>query len=171
MASTQDAEQIAEIYKPYVIDTAVSFENTAPDSREISQRIQETLSKFPWLVCEIQNQIIGYAYAGAYRSRCAYGWSVETTVYVRQGHQNKGIGRQLYRQLLSILKEQGVVNVLGGIDLPNEASVGLHESLGFVKVAQFKDVGFKLGKWWDVGYWQLQLQKPKVPASLSAPKF
>jgi L-amino acid N-acyltransferase YncA len=119
-----------------------------------------------WLVCEQDGRMAGYAYAGPYRSRCAYSWSVESTVYVHREFQGKGIGKKLYRQLFEILKGQGVVNVIAGITLPNEASVGLHESLKFEKVAEFKDVGFKLGHWWAVGFWQLQLQKPDRPKDL-----
>lgn len=166
LASRADAEAMLEIYRPYVLDTAISFETTAPTLAEFSGRIEELTEKFPWLVCTESGQIVGYAYAGAYKSRCAYGWSVESTVYVRSGFQGKGIGKELYQKLLKILKDQGAVNVIGGIALPNQASVALHESLGFEKVAQFKDVGFKLGKWWDVGYWQLQLQKPIEPGPL-----
>lgn len=170
-ATIRDAAQIAEIYRPYVVDTAISFETTPPSTAEMAARMEESGEKFPWLVCETDGQVMGYAYAGPYKSRCAYGWSVESTVYVRQGCHGKGIGRDLYTKLLAILKEQGAVNVIGGIALPNAASIGLHESFGFTKVANFKDVGFKLGKWWDVGYWQLQLQKPVEPGPLFNPKY
>lgn len=166
LATPEDAHQMLEIYRPYVLNTAISFETEPPSLQEFQERISENLERLPWLACEIAGQIVGYAYAGTYKSRCAYAWSVETTVYVHQDFHGQGIGKNLYRQILSLLKEQGVVNVIAGIALPNEASIGIHESLGFEKVAQFKDVGFKLGKWWDVGYWQLQLQKPVEPKAL-----
>jgi L-amino acid N-acyltransferase YncA len=124
-----------------------------------------------WLVWEQKNQILGYTYAGPFKSRCAYYWSVESTVYVRQNFQEKGIGKSLYQNLLKRLSHQGAVNIIGGIALPNTSSVALHEGLGFKQVAKFKDVGFKLGRWWDVGYWQLQLQKPAEPSALRAPSL
>jgi phosphinothricin acetyltransferase len=164
-----DAAAIAEIYKPYVLETAISFEIEPPSEAEMSGRIQQNLDHFPWLVWEEQNSILGYAYASQFKSRCAYSWSVESTVYIRQGFHGKGFGKKLYQNLLERLNGQGAVNVIGGIALPNTASVALHQSLGFKQVAQFKDVGFKLGRWWDVGYWQLQLQKPTEPTTLRKP--
>lgn len=120
-------------------------------------------------IYEIDNQIVGYAYASTYRSRCAYEWSVESTVYVEQKYHGKGIGTKLYRSLFPMLKTQGAVNIFAGITLPNIGSIKLHESLGFIPIGVFKDVGFKLNKWWDVGYWQLQLQKPLQPQPLFTP--
>lgn len=169
LASLDDADAIAEIYKPYVLDTAISFETAAPSASEMRDRLKQTLEHFPWLVCEQENSILGYAYAGSFKSRCAYSWSVESTVYVRQDSHKKGIGKLLYQNLLLRLEAQGAVNIIGGIALPNAASVALHESLGFKQVAQFKDVGFKLGRWWDVGYWQLQFEKPTEPIALRQP--
>jgi phosphinothricin acetyltransferase len=162
-ATKEDALVISEIYRPYVLDTAISFELEPPSLAEMRKRIIETSEVFPWLVLEEQGTIQGYAYASPFKSRCAYSWSVESTVYVRSGCHRRGVGKKLYQNLLNQLKIRGAVNVIGGISLPNSASVGLHESLGFKQVAQFKDIGFKLGKWWDVGYWQLQLQKPNEP--------
>lgn len=168
-ANPDDAAAIAEIYAPYVRDTAISFETEVPEAGEMRERIEQTLRKYPWLVYENEaGEILGYAYAGSFRSRCAYSWTVESSVYVRQGSHGHGIGKALYRELLDALKRQGAVNVIGAIGLPNETSVRLHESVGFVKVAHLKDIGFKLGRWWDVGYWELQLQKPKEPAPLLA---
>lgn len=159
-----------DIYRPYVMETPISFETEAPTLEEFQKRVSEKFGKFPWLVCEVQNQVVGYAYAGPFRSRSAYQWSLESSVYVRRGFQCKGIGKALYEKLLDILKEQGVVNVIGGMTIPNEASLRLHEHFGFVKVAQLKDAGYKLGQWWDIGYWQLQLRKPDSPKPLSAPQ-
>jgi phosphinothricin acetyltransferase len=165
-ASSADAKAIAEIYRPYVEETAISFEAVPPSAEEFKARIEDTLQKFPWLVYESGGEILGYAYAGAHRTRCAYEWSVECTVYVKKDAHGRGIGKELYQALFKILKDQGAVNIIAGISLPNAASVGLHESLGFQKVANFKDVGFKLGQWWDVGYWQLQIQRPVQPTPL-----
>jgi len=168
-ATLEDAPRLLEIYAPYVQDTPISFETEVPSLAEFEGRMRETLPKYPWLIYEADGKICGYAYAGSYRSRCAYGWSVESTVYVDSKFHKKGIGKALYQKLLDLLREQGAVNVIGGITIPNDGSVGLHESLGFAKVAQFKDVGFKLGKWWDVGFWQIQLQKPTEPGCLKKP--
>lgn len=169
LAIPDDAAAIAEIYRPYVLETAISFETDAPSAAQMNERIHQTLCKYPWFVFEEAGEILGYAYAGSFRSRCAYSWTVESSVYVRQGLHGKGIGKQLYQTLLEALKRQGAVNVIGAIGLPNESSVRLHESVGFVKVAHLKDIGFKLGRWWDVGYWELQLQKPLAPAPFQAP--
>lgn len=166
LAKLTDASQMLELYRPYVLDTAISFELEPPSLQEFKKRISENLGNFPWVVCEIDEQVVGYAYSGAYKSRCAYAWSVESTIYVNRNFHGKGIGKDLYRHLFALLKDQGVVNVIAGIALPNDASIIIHESLGFAKVAQFKDVGFKLNRWWDVGYWQLQLQKPMEPEAL-----
>lgn len=169
-ARLDDAEQILEVYKPYILDTPVSFELEVPQLNEFQGRLVERNGKFPWLVFERDNQILGYAYAGPFKSRCAYEWSVESSVYVKKGCHRLGIGKALYGALLDVVKFQGAVNVIGGVTLPNEASVGLHEHFGFVNVAIFKDAGFKMGRWWDVGYWQLQFQKPVVPGPLRPPK-
>lgn len=169
LAKTEDASSILEIYRPYVLETPISFETSAPSLEEMRRRLADTLAAFPWLVFEVENSVIGYAYAGPFKSRCAYSWSVESTVYVKKDCRGRGVGKKLYQELLKRLKDQGAVNAIGGISLPNEASVGLHESLGFRQVAQFKDVGFKLCKWWDVGYWQIQLQKPAEPTPLRGP--
>ncbi len=171
MATEKDAADLIKIYQPYVLETAISFETETPAISDFRSRIIDTVPRFPWLVYELENKIVGYAYAGAFKSRCAYAWSVESTVYVDRQFHGRGRGKDLYRNLLRVLKEQGAVNVIAGIALPNDASVRLHETLGFTKVAQFKDVGFKLGRWWDVGYWQLQINKPIEPASLRPPSL
>jgi L-amino acid N-acyltransferase YncA len=165
-----DAKEMLEIYRPYVLETPISFETEVPSLEEFQARIAETTKKFPWLVYERDGKILAYAYASPFKSRCAYEWSVESTVYVQKYFHGQGMGKALYENLLKILKAQGAVNVIGGISLPNAASVGLHEFYGFRKVANFQDVGFKLGQWWDVGYWQLQLQKPETPGKLLLPK-
>lgn len=169
-ATSADAARILEIYGPFVTDTAVSFETEVPTLEEMRNRIDETTQKFPWLVYEANNQVIGYAYAAPHRSRCAYAWSVEVTVYLDPKFHGQGIGRALYKRLFEVLREQGAVNAFAGITLPNEASVGFHEAMGFKKIGQFKDIGFKLGKWWDTGWWQLQIQKPEVPRVLQTPR-
>jgi phosphinothricin acetyltransferase len=169
MATERDAADLIRIYEPYVLETAISFETVTPTLSDFKNRMIEILPRHPWLVCELQNKVVGYAYAGPFKSRCAYLWSAESTVYVDRDFHGRGIGKDLYKNLLGILRQQGIVNVIAGIALPNEASQGLHESLGFTKVAQFKEVGYKLEKWWDVGYWQLQLGRPDRPSALQLP--
>ena len=166
---SSDADAILEIYRPHVESTAVSFETEMPSLEEVRSRILETTVKFPWIVYEEEGRVIGYAYANTFRARLAYRWSVEATVYIAHGFSGRGIGKKLYAELFARLKKQNVVNVIGGITLPNEGSVALHEAMGFVKVAHLKDIGFKFSRWWDVGYWQLQLEKPAIPEELTPP--
>lgn len=132
--------------------------------KEFEQRIVQTIKMYPWIVIEKDDAIVGYAYAGPHRSRCAYEWSVDASVYVASNFHKQGIGTILYKKLFEILKMQGIVNVFAGITLPNTASIRLHESLGFLHVGIYKNVGFKLGQWWDVGWWQLALQLPAHPS-------
>jgi phosphinothricin acetyltransferase len=122
-------------------------------------RIAETLCEYPWLVCAEEGEILGYAYASRHRQRPAYQWSVDASVYVDPFAHRKGVGRSLYTALFEILRLQGFVSVYAGIALPNAASVGLHESMGFELIGIYRSVGYKLGKWHDVGWWQLALQE------------
>ena len=169
LVSPDDAAQILDVYSSYILNSPISFETEVPDLDEFQDRIRETTANFPWLVYEKDGRVIGYAYAGAHRSRCAYEWSVESSVYVDAKHHGQGIGTKLYRELFRLLQNQGAVNVFAGITQPNAGSVRLHESFGFTPIGTFKDIGFKQGKWWDVGWWQLQLQKPAHPKSLLPP--
>lgn len=152
-----DATQICEIYNHYVLNTAITFEEHAVSTGDMEKRVLETTGALPWLVWEEDDTILGYCYASKWKGRCAYQYSVESTIYVRPAQAGKGIGLRLYRGLLDRLKQDGFHTVLGGIALPNAASVALHERLGFEKVAQLKEVGRKFGRWIDVGYWQLLL--------------
>ena len=165
-----DLNALVEIYRPYVEKTSFTFEYRAPTSGEFEERIKSTMQNFPFFVAELEREICGYAYAGAHRSRCAYGWSVESSVYIDSKFHGQGIGKKLYQQLFKVLKKQRVVNVFAGITLPNDASVGLHESMGFKRIGVYKKVGFKNNQWWDVGWWQLSLQnlvKPIAPIPYS----
>jgi phosphinothricin acetyltransferase len=129
----------------------------------MARRIAHTLERFPWLVCEGDGRITGYAYAGPHRSRPGYQWAAEVSVYVAPEAHRRGVGRALYAALLDLLRAQGLVNVYAGIALPNEASVGLHEALGFRLVARYPAVGFKAGAWRDTGWWHLRIN-PLAPA-------
>jgi L-amino acid N-acyltransferase YncA len=154
-ATANDAEAIARIYRHYVLNTTISFEEQVVSTDEMAERIAEVLaSSLPWLVAEQAGQLVGYAYAGKWKGRCAYRHSVESSVYIDPAFTGRGIGRQLYEELLALLRAKSVHVVIGGIGLPNAASVALHERLGFIKVAHFREVGYKFGQWLDVGYWQ-----------------
>jgi phosphinothricin acetyltransferase len=160
IATPQDAAQIAEIYGPSVTDAVISFEETAPDAAEIAQRMTAGLPTYPWLVVEEGGLILGYAYAGRHQARAAYRWSVDVTVYVRDGHHRRGVARALYDRLFRILKRQGFRCAYAGIALPNPGSVGLHEAMGFEPVGIYRYVGWKHGAWRDVGWWALDLGAP-----------
>ena len=157
-ACIADANAIAAIYNYYVTSTTITFEEAAVSPGEMAARIESVSAQFPWLVCERDGQVIGYAYATPWRARSAYRFSVETTVYVDSRHARKGVGMQLYTELINALRGTDIQVALGGIAQPNPGSVALHERLGFEKVAHFKNVGRKFDQWIDVGYWELQLR-------------
>jgi L-amino acid N-acyltransferase YncA len=160
-----DAGAIADIYAPYVRDTAITFEIDPPDAAEMRGRIVATMADFPWLVAEQDGRILGYAYATSFRARAAYRWIVETTVYVAQDHGRRGIGRALYAPLLKRLQEQGFCAAIGAIALPNDASVAIHEAIGFTYRGTYDRVGYKLDRWHDVGLWQCDFgERPLSPA-------
>ena len=164
LATIADAPQFAAIYAPYCSDSVISFEEVAPSADEMAGRIAATLVRFPWLVFEEAGDIRGYAYAGRHRDRAAYRWSTDVSAYVRVDWHHRGIGRALYTRLFEILVRLGYYNAFAGITLPNAASVGLHESMGFVPVGVYRRVGYKFGTWHDTGWWQLELQ-PHIAAA------
>ena len=153
-ANEADAAQILAIYAPFVRDTHTSFELEVPDVTEIARRIRETSRTHPWLVCEEAGEVLGYAYATPFRTRPAYQWGAETTIYVKEGRRGSGLGRALYGELFSVLEMQGFRMAYAAIALPNPASIGLHEALGFEPVGVFRAAGFKHNAWHDVGWWQ-----------------
>ena len=158
LASPGDAEQIAAIYAPFCLDTAVSFETVAPDEATMRERISATAARYPWLVAVSETgDVLGYAYASKHRERAAYRWSVDFTVYVAPAAKRREIGTTLYRALTKICQYLGYYRAFAGITLPNEASVRLHEKVGFRPIGIYQRVGFKLGKWHDVGWWSLDL--------------
>jgi L-amino acid N-acyltransferase YncA len=163
LAGPDDAAGVQAIYAPVVRDTAVSFEAEPPTVEEMRQRITHTLERLPWVVCEHRGELLGYAYASPHRARAAYQWSVDVSVYVHTQARRSGVGRGLYRSLFPLLALQGFYNAYAGITLPNPASVGLHESLGFQPVGVYRAVGYKLGAWHDVGWWQLPLRERTTP--------
>lgn len=155
LATSADAAAIVAIYNHYVLNTTISFEEQAVSAAQMQERIADVLGKgLPWLVLEIDGVLLGYAYATPWRVRNAYRFSVETSVYLHAGQTRRGLGRQLYDELLARLSAHGCHLVIGGIALPNPASISLHEALGYRQVACFNEVGYKFGQWLDVGYWQ-----------------
>lgn len=157
-AQLEDSSAIAQLYNPYIRDTIITFEESDVTEQDIQQRMQAVNEAgLFWLVAEHQGELAGYAYATAWRPRHAYRFSVEMTAYVSPAQQGKGVGSRLYDDLLAALRSQGVHSAMGGIALPNDASIALHEKFGFKKVAHYEAVGFKFDRWIDVGYWQLLL--------------
>ena len=158
LAEPGDAAQIAAIYAPFCLETAVSFETTAPDEATMRERISALTQRYPWLVAVSgTGDVLGYAYAGKHRERAAYRWSVDFTAYLAPEAKRRGIGTDLYTALVAICRFLGYYRAFAGITLPNEPSVRLHEKIGFRPIGVYRRVGFKLGKWHDVGWWSLDL--------------
>jgi phosphinothricin acetyltransferase len=170
LATAEDAAAVAAIYAPYVRDTPISFETTPPTADEVARRIEDALASHVWLVACRATDIVDYAYASAHRTRAAYRWSVDTAVYLERTSHRRGIARRLYGALFAILVRQRYVNAYSGITLPNAASVGLHEAMGFAPVGVYRRVGYKRGAWYDVGWWGRTLREcdgePEEPLSL-----
>lgn len=162
-ATAADAAAVAAIYAPHVTHGNASFELEAPTGEVMAERIQGTLRTHPWLVDDDGQQVRGYAYASVHRTRAAYQWSCEVSVYVAADAQRQGVGRRLYGALFPLLVRQGFFNAYAGITLPNPGSVALHEAVGFRPVGVYEEVGFKQGTWRDVGWWQLSLQPRRAP--------
>jgi len=170
LATTNDAQQILDIYSPSVLSVAISFETVLPPVDEMQMRIESCLQKFPWIVCISDGKMAGYVYASKHREREAYQWSCECSVYIRDSFKGKGVGQDLYQLLFQMLKLQGFINVYAGITLPNEASVRLHEKCGFTPFARYENIGYKFGNWHTVGWWKLQINnydlEPAPPLKL-----
>lgn len=155
-ATARDAAAVAAVYAPYVLGSVASFEEVPPGEAEVAARMANGL---PWLVAD-DDGVVGYAYAGPHHARAGYRWSVTVSVYLAAAHHGRGLGTALYAELLPLLAELGYVRAYAGITLPNDASVRLHEAVGFVPVGVYRSVGFKDGQWRDVGWWQRTLQDP-----------
>ena len=171
LATIDDAEGILAIYSPYITETSFTFEVEVPSLKDFQKRISDYLINWPWLVCEIDNKIAGYAYGTKHRERVAYQWCVESSIYIHDEFLKHKVGKALYEALIEILKRQGYRNVYAVINLPNDRSVKFHESCGFNYFATYEKVGYKLGKWKNVGWWQLIINEytmePEPPIKLS----
>jgi L-amino acid N-acyltransferase YncA len=163
LATSDDAAALVAIYAPLLRDTAITFEVEPVGTDEMRRRVTTTLRRHPWLVAEIDGEVAGYAYAARHRARAAYDWSADVSVYLARQARRRGLGRALYIALLDLLTAQGFANAMAGIALPNDASVRLHESLGFTAVGVYRSVGWKLSSWHDVGWWQLRLTSSDAP--------
>ena len=171
LTNEKDAEGILAIYAPYIKNTSYTFETEVPSINAFAERINNYMINWPWLVYEIDGIIAGYAYATRYRERTAYQWCTEASVYIHDDFQKKGIAKILYSALIEILRVQGFRNVYAVINLPNEKSVEFHEGCGFTHFATYGKVGYKLGKWKNVGWWQLSINdysnEPGAPIKFS----
>ncbi len=162
IASKDDAAGMLEIYTPFILNSGITQETEVPELEEFQKRIVSTLRERPWLVCEIDGEIAGYAYAGKHRDRKGYQWCVESSVYISPNYYNHGIANALYRALFDILRLLGYVNAYAVITLPNDRSIGFHERFGFDYFTTYKKIGYKLGQWHDVGWWQYEITPHKA---------
>ena len=171
-ATRSDAAAVAAIYAPYCEGSAVSFEQVAPTAEDMARRIDTVIARRPWVVLEDDGAVVGYAYAAPHNERWAYRWSVNTAIYIRGTHQRRGAGRALYGTLFDLLRHLGYYKAVAGITLPNPASVGLHEAMGFELVGVYRDIGHKLGAWRDVGWYQASIQplppEPQEPRPIES---
>lgn len=169
-ATPEDAGALLEIYRPYVENTAITFEYTVPTLAEFTQRVQGTLEKFPYLVAQQGGELLGYAYAGPFHPRAAYQWAVEVTIYLRQDQRGNGLGRRLYEALEELLRAQHVLSCYACIAYPEQedeyltqASVRFHGKLGYTQVGRFHQCGYKFGRWYDMVWMEKRLAGPLTP--------
>lgn len=171
LATENDSESLLNIYGEFILNTSVTFETAVPSVMEFSNRIRNVLESFPWLVCEINGENVGYAYASKHRERAAYQWSVDVTVYIYPQFHRKHIATALYTALIELLKIQGYYSAFAGVSLPNLNSEGFHESFGFKPIGVFHNVGYKLGEWRDVKWFELAIseysKKPELPITIN----
>ncbi|MEM7645433.1 MAG: GNAT family N-acetyltransferase [Pseudomonadota bacterium] len=160
-----DCPQMIELYRPYIEESAISFETETPTIQEFSDRFQRITERYPWLVFEKSGEILGYAYGASHRARAAYDWSCEVTVYVRKNHHRQGIGQALYKMLFPLLEAQDFCNLYAGVTQPNLGSDRIHKSLGFQELGTFKNVGYKFSQWYDVSWYQMELKRPQKPTT------
>lgn len=155
--NTADAPAICGIYNYYIVNTAISFEETPVSIAEMEDRIRTVTAKYPWFVWEEAGEVLAYAYVNTWKERIAYRYAAELSIYVKYGKEGRGLGKKLMARLLEAVKKTEIHALVAGITIPNERSIALHEKFGFQKIARFNEIGFKLDKWLDVGYWELVL--------------
>jgi phosphinothricin acetyltransferase len=163
IARDEDAAAIHAIYAPHITDGVATFETELPGVNAMRERIRARLPHYPWLVWDEDGEVLAYAYAGRFRERAAYDWIAETSIYVRADAQRRGIARKLYGVLLEVMQLQGITQAVGVITLPGTVSVAMHEAMGFTAAGVWRQCGYKLGQWWDVGVWQKELQPAANP--------
>lgn len=164
-ARPEDAAALLDIYRPFVLDTSVSFELIPPTVAEFEARIASAQTQWAWLVAERGGEVVGYAYASAFRTRAAYRLTVETSAYVHPDHRGRRVAGALYRELFEVLRTKGYCNAYAGIALPNDASIAFHKSMGFTAVGVFHRAGWKFGRWHDVSWWEVRLRDAPLEAS------
>lgn len=169
VATPDDATDVAALYAPIVRGTVISFEYDVVTPEQMRHRMVTTLERHPWLVAHADDTLLGYAYAGRHRSRKAYAWSADVSVYVAGSARRQGVGRALYTALLDLLRAQGYANAFAGVALPNAASVALHRGVGFTPIGVYRSVGWKFGAWHDVGWWQRELTSHQPGAAPAPP--
>ena len=165
----RDAQACADIYAPFVIGSAVSFEAQPPSAEELGGRIARLSATHAWLVAEDDGNVVGFAYGCPHRERAAYRWATEVSIYLDGQHHRRGVGRTLYTALFELLGRQGYRVACAGIALPNDASLALHRSMRFQPIGVYRGIGWKGGAWWDVSWWQLQLGPQDSSAELPEP--
>ena len=168
-ARGEDAAAIHAIYAPSVSAGVATFETELPGVETMRERLRARLQHYPWLVWEDASEVLAYAYAGRFRERAAYDWIAETSIYVHADAQRRGIARRLYGVLLDVMRLQGITQAVGVITLPGTASVAMHEAMGFTPAGIWRQCGYKLGQWWDVGVWQKELQVAASPPRAVTP--
>lgn len=162
-AEINDAQSILDIYSPYIRQTVITFETEVPTLSEFSKRVETILQNYPYLVCETSGKIVGYAYASRHRERAAYRYSTDLSIYVDMAYRHQGIGKRLYAELFKALESYPYYTAYASITLPNESSVGLHKAFGFQKIGVYHNVGYKAGKWLDVGWFEKPLKPYATP--------
>jgi phosphinothricin acetyltransferase len=171
LAKLSDCKSILDIYQYYVLHTAITFEYDVPDVEEMENRMNNIQKKYPYVVAEVDEKIVGYSYASDFRYKAAYQWSPESTIYIHKDFHGNGIGKVLYQQLFGILTLQGFYNVFGGVALPNDASIALHKKCGFKEIGIYENIGYKFDRWHSTKWFQLILQphdnNPSPPKYIS----
>lgn len=169
LAAEGDAEAITDIYTPIVERTHISFETTPPSVEEMARRVRATVEQLPWLVCESDGRVVGYAYASTHNDRPAYRWGADVSAYVDERWRRRSVARGLYESLVALLRLQGLYTAYAVIALPNQPSVSFHEALGFERIGVYRRAGFKNGEWHDVGHWERSLQPHETPPAPPKP--